>query len=221
MKKNCVVIGLGRFGFSMAQALYDLGHDVLAVDTNEDRVGAIDPFVTHAIQTDATDENSLRSLGISNMDVAIIGMGNDIKASILVTILCKDLGVGMVISKAQDDLHGKVLSRVGADKIVFPEREMGLRLAQSITSTNILEYIDLSDEYSIAEVEVLQEWENSTLKELDLRHKYGINIVAIKSADGKVDFSLLGESVLKFEDTLVVIGAMQDIHKLKHTTKRK
>ncbi|MGI5849028.1 MAG: potassium channel family protein [Christensenellales bacterium] len=221
MKKNYIVIGLGRFGFSLAQTLYEMGHDVLAIDNSQELVESVSPYVTHAVQADATDEKSLRALGISNMDVAIICMGDDIKASILVTILCKEIGVATVIAKAQDELHGKVLSRIGADKVVYPERDMGIRVAQHLTCSNLLEYIDLSDEYSIAEIEVPKEWEERTITELDLRKRYGINVMAIKTPDDSLNINPSGDSVLKCKDTLVVIGSMHDIQNLEHASKRR
>lgn len=220
MKKNYVVIGIGRFGFSVARALYDMGHDVLAVDNNEDIVEAISPYVTHAVQINASDEHSIKSLGISNMDAAIVGMGDDIQASILVTLLCKELGVGTVIARAQDDLHGKVLAKIGADRVVYPEHEMGVRVAKSLTCSNILECIDLSDEYSIAEVEVLKEWDNKTLKDIELRKNYGINVMAIKSPNGELNISPLPENVLKQKDILVVIGPLEDIQRLEYYSNR-
>ena len=221
MKKNFVVIGMGRFGFSVARTLYEMGHDVLAVDSAQELVNDISPYVTHAVQADAADEKSLRALGLNNMDAAIIGMGDDIKASIFVTILCKELGVNMVISKAQDELHGKVLSKIGADKVVYPERDMGIRVAQSLTSSNILEFIGLSDEHSIVEVEVPDEWDDCTIKDLDLRKKHGVNVVAIKSQDGHLNINPLGETVLNHKDIMVVIGSLDDIRNIEHPTKKK
>lgn len=221
MKKNYVVIGIGRFGFSVARTLYELGNDVLAVDNDEELVESISPYVTHAVQIDAMDENSLKSLGISNMDAAIIGMGDDVKASILVTVLCKELGANMVIAKAQDALHGKVLSKVGADRVVYPEREMGIRIAQSLASSNILECIDLSDEYSVAEIEAFKEWHNKSLKELDLRKNYGINVMAIKGEENSLNISPTSDDKISPKDVLVVIGTLEDLQNLEGTAKRK
>ena len=220
MKKNYIVIGMGRFGFSVARTLYELGNDVLAVDNDEELVESISPYVTHAVQIDAMDETSLRSLGLSNMDAAIVAMGDDVKASILVTLLCKELGAGMVIAKAQDALHGKVLSKVGADRVVNPERDMGIRIAQGLASSNILECIDLSDEYSVAEIQAFKEWHGKTLKNLDLRKTYGINVMAIKG-DKKLNISPLSEDVIAPNDVLVVIGSIDDLQTLEETAKKK
>lgn len=221
MKKNYVVIGIGRFGFSVARSLYEMGNDVLAVDSNEELVESISPYVTHAVQIDAMDENSLKSLGLSNMDAAIIGMGDDVKASILVTLLCKELGVGKVIAKAQDALHGKVLSKIGADRVVYPELEMGVRVAQSLASSNILERIDLSDDYSIAEIDTFREWCGRSLKDLDLRKKFGINVMAIKQSDGELNISPLGEDIIKEKDILVVIGLLDELQNLEAAAKKR
>jgi len=221
MKKNYVVIGMGRFGYSVARTLYELGHDVLAVDSDEELVQEISPYVTHAVQIDATDEAALKSLGLTNMDAAIVAMGDDVKASILIALLCKELGADMVVAKAQDPLHGKVLSKMGVDRVVYPEREMGVRVAQSLATANILECIDLSDEYSIAEMEALKEWDSMSLKELDLRKSFGINVMAIKVAEGGLNINPLGDDVVHYKDVLVVIGPTDDLQKLEFAAKRK
>jgi trk system potassium uptake protein TrkA len=221
MKKNYIVIGMGGFGFSVARTLYELGNDVLAVDSDEDSVNDISPYVTQAVQIDATDEASLKTLGISNMDAAIVGMGDDIKASILVTLLCKELGAGMVIAKAQDTLHAKVLLKVGADRVVNPERDTGIRIAQGLASTNILECIDLSDNYTVAEIQAFKEWQGKTLKELDLRKTYGINVMAIKSEENKLNISPLSEDTIQHNDVLVVIGNIDDLQTLEETAKKR
>jgi trk system potassium uptake protein len=221
MKKNFVVIGIGNFGYSVARTLYSLGHDVLAIDSSEELVEDISPFVTQAVQADATDEGTLKSLGIANMDTAIIAMGDDIKSSVLTTLLCKELGARSVVVKAQDELHGKVLSKIGADRVVYPEREMGARIAQSLVSSNILECIGLSDKYNIAEIDTPEEWDNKTLKELALRTDYGINVVAVKNADGEIRINPHGEDVLADSDVLVVIGTMEDIRNIEKYAKKK
>lgn len=221
MKKNYIVIGMGRFGFSVARTLYELGNDVLAVDNDEDLVESISPYVTHAVQIDAMDEGSLKSLGISNMDAAIIAMGDDVKASILVTLLCKELGAGMVIAKAQDALHAKVLTKLGADRVINPERDMGIRIAQGLASSNILECIDLSDEFTVAEIQAFKEWYGKTLRQLDLRKTYGINVMAIKGKEAKLNISPLSEDIIQPEDVLVVIGTIDDLQTLEETAKKK
>lgn len=139
VKKQFAVIGMGRFGLSVAKALSDMGFDVLAIDTDEHRTQAVSNIVTHAVSADSTDEEALRALGIRNFDVVVVAIGQDIQASILTTLILKDLGLPIIIVKAQNELHGKVLQKIGADKVIYPERDMGLRVAHHLTSPNILD----------------------------------------------------------------------------------
>ena len=169
--KQFVIIGLGRFGSSIAKTLYSLGNDVLAIDKDEDIVQEIADSVTHAVQLDATDENALRSLGIRNFDVAVVTIGDNIQSSIMATLLVKELGVKYIIAKGHSDLHAKVLYKIGADRVVLPEKDMGIRVAHNLVSANILDYIELSDDYSVMEIQVLHEWAGKTLNELKLRSK--------------------------------------------------
>lgn len=179
-KKQFVVIGLGRFGTSVAKTLYTLGNDVLAIDSSDDIVQSISDSVTHSVQMNATDENSLRALGIRNFDVAVITIGSDIQASTMATLLVKEMGVKYIIAKANTEIHAKVLYKIGADRVVFPERDMGVRVAHNLVSTNILDYIELSPNYSIAEIVIPKIWHGKTLNELNIRANYGINVVALK-----------------------------------------
>jgi trk system potassium uptake protein len=216
--KQFVVIGCGRFGSSVAKALYALGHDVLAIDGQEDVIQDISDHVTHAVQADATDENVLRSLGIRNFDVAVITIGSDIQASIIVTLMVKEMGVKLVVSKAQSDIHATVLKKIGADKVVFPERDMGSRLAHNLVSSNILDFIELSPDYSIVEVAASEEWVGKTLRDLNMRAKYGINIMAIKRDNNDINVSPTADDVIGLEDVLVVIGSNDDIRKIEKTS---
>ena len=169
--KQFVIIGLGRFGSSIAKTLYSLGNDVLAIDKDEDIVQEIADSVTHAVQLDATDENALRALGIRNFDVAVVTIGDNIQSSIMATLLVKELGVKYIIAKGHSDLHAKVLYKIGADRVVLPEKDMGVRVAHNLVSANILDYIELSEDYSVMEIQVLDEWSGKTLNELRLRSK--------------------------------------------------
>lgn len=214
INKQFVVIGLGRFGYSIAKTLNSLGNDVLAIDKSEDIVQEISDEVTHAIQLDATDESALKSLGIRNFDVAIVAIGEDIQASIMVTLLAKELGVKYIIAKAQNEKHEKVLQKIGADRVILPEKEMGVRIANNLATTNILDYIELSPDYSIMEVKAIKEWENKTLKELKLRSTYGINIMAIKRGEDII-ISPLAEDVIMEEDIIITIGSQKTFSKLK------
>jgi trk system potassium uptake protein TrkA len=211
--KQFVIFGIGRFGESIATALYDMGHEVLVVDKTQDRVQYMSDKVTHAIQADATDEKTLRAIGIRNFDIAVVAIGQDIQSSILITLLCKESGL-YVLAKAQNELHSKLLYKIGADKVVFPERDMGIRVAQSLVTTNILDYIQLTPDYRIVEMEAIEAWENKSLKELDIRARYGISVLAIKQGE-QIDISPAGEDVIKSEDILVVLGRVQDIEKFQ------
>ena len=182
-KKQFVVIGLGRFGASIATTLYSLGNDVLVIDKNEDLIQDIASEVTHAVQADATDENALKSLGIRNFDVAIISIGGDIQSSVMATLIVRELGVKYIIAKGNGELHAKVLYKIGADRVVLPEKDMGVRVAHNIISSSILDYIELSSDYSIMEVKAFKDWVGKDLKSLDLRKKYGINVIAIKTGE--------------------------------------
>lgn len=212
--KQFVVIGLGRFGTSVAQTLYSLGNDVLAIDSDEDRVQSISENVTHAIQADATDENSLRSIGVRNFDVAVVTIGSDLQASVMATLLVKELGVGYTIAKANSELHAKVLYKIGADKVVLPERDMGVRVAHNLVSTNILDYIELSPDSSIAEVISPKEWYGKNLEDLSIRANYGINIVAIKKKE-EINVSPTAEDVIEEGDIIVAIGGTDELNRLE------
>ncbi len=212
--KSFVVLGIGRFGSSLARTLYRLGHEVLAIDDDEDVIQEIADDVTHAVVGDCVDENTLRSLGVRNFDVAIVAIGGELQSSILATVVLKDLGVKHIVAKAQSDLHAKVLKRVGADKVVFPERDMGIRLANNLSSENILDYIELSPDYSIAEIMVPPNWIGQTLKDLNVRAKYGITILACKNGSG-IHVAPAPEYKLGTEDDLVVLGANDDLSSLQ------
>ena len=212
--RQFVVIGIGRFGASLAKTLYATGNDVLAIDKNEDLVQDIADYVTHAVQMDATDENALRTLGIKNFDVAVVSIGDNIQASIMVTLLLKELGVKYIVAKGSNDLHAKVLKKIGADRVVLPEQDMGNRVAHNLLSSSILDFIELSEDYSVMEIEVVDAWDNNTLKQLDLRAKYGINVMAIKN-EKKVKVSPSAETILNSGDILVVVGSVEQLTKIE------
>ena len=212
--KQFVIIGLGRFGLSVAKTLYDLGNDVLAIDMDEDLVQEISDNVTHAVQLDATDENALRSLGIRNFDVAVVTIGSNIQASVMVTLLVKELGVKYIIAKGHSDLHAKVLYKIGADRVVLPEKDMGVRVAHNLVSDSILDYIELSADYSIMEIRALDEWQGKSLNELRLRSEYGINVVAIKMGE-EINISPSAEDKVEAGDVIVAIGSADELRKIE------
>ncbi|NLZ52972.1 MAG: TrkA family potassium uptake protein [Thermoanaerobacteraceae bacterium] len=212
--RQFLVVGLGRFGSSLAKTLYNLGHDVMGIDSNEEIIQNIADSITHAVQADATDENTLKALGVRNFDVAIVSIGDDIQASILVTIMLKEMGIRYVVAKAQSQLHGKVLYKIGADRVVFPERDMGVRVAHNLVSSNILDYIELSPEYSIVEIVAIPAWFDKSLRQLNMRKKYGLNVMAIKR-DDNVMISPHADDVILKDDILVVVGHKGDIEKFE------
>ncbi|MBM7625011.1 potassium channel family protein [Sporohalobacter salinus] len=213
--RQFIVVGLGRFGTSVATSLAEEGYDVLAIDREEDPIQDITDKVTHAVQADATDEDSLKTLGISNFDIAVVSIGDDIQSSLLATLILKELGVEYVVVKAQDQLHGKVLNKIGADKIVYPERDMGVRVAYNLVTTNVLDYIELSQDYSIIEVLATEELTGKTLKELELRAKFGINVIAIKKGEGEINVTPKANDMIEVEDILVVMGQEKGLDKLR------
>ena len=214
MKKQFAVIGMGRFGSSVAKTLYDMGFEVLAIDRDEHRTQEVVHMVTHAVTADCTDEEALKALGIRNFDVVVVAIGQDIQASILTTLILKEMGIKTLIVKAQNELQGKVLKKIGADKVVFPERDMGLRVAHHLTSPNVLDYIELSDEYSIVEMRVSSEMVGKNLKELDIRARFGCNVMAIKRGS-KMNISPAATVPLTEEDVLVIVGEKGDLTKLE------
>ncbi|ACB83703.1 potassium channel family protein [Natranaerobius thermophilus] len=213
-KKQFAILGLGRFGSSVAYTLTNMGYDVLAVDSNEERVEEVSKEVTHAVQANVTSEKNLQALGIRNFDVVIVAIGEDIQASIMATILVKDMGVEHVVVKSQDKMHGEVLKRIGADRVIFPEWDMGCRVAHNLATTNILDYIELSPEYSLAEVSVPTKMVGKTPQELDLRAKYGVTVLAIKRGND-INISPKANAQFHKSDVLIVVGKQGDINRLE------
>lgn len=211
MKKEFVVIGLGRFGGSIVSELIELDADVMAVDIDPALIEDYADIATQAVVADSTDESALRSLGIHNVEHVIVAIGENIQASILTTLILKELGVPKLTVKAQNDHHEKVLRKVGADKVVRPERDMGIRVANNVVSNNIIDYLELSEEHSIAELHVDGRIAGHTLIDLDIRAQYGINIVAIKRK-GMIRVSPQADEVIEKDDVLIVIGSDLDIH---------
>lgn len=213
MDNQFVILGCGRFGSAVALELMDLGKEVMIVDNDEEVVQNISSKVTYAVQADASDEAAIKSLGISNFDVAVVTIGTNIQASTLVTLMVKELGLNKVISKAVNDLHAKVLYRIGADRVVFPEREMGIRVAKNLVTKNVLDFIELAPDYSVMEISALDEWVGKTLEKLNMRSEYGINVMAIKDGDD-LNISVLGSYEVKEDDILIVIGHNKDLKRL-------
>ena len=213
--KSYVVVGLGRFGSEVALELCRQGCEVLAMDVVDDLVSRIANDVTHAVVADAKDKGVLKALGVAEFDCAVVAIGDDLGASVLVTMNLKELGVPYVICKARDATHRRVLEKLGADRILIPEQEQAFRLARSLSSPNVLGYIELSDEYGIIEVPAPGNWSGKSLRDLNVRAKLGVNILAIRRS-GKINVSPAADFVIEQEDVVVVLG---DDHALKKVQK--
>ena len=212
--KQYLVFGLGRFGSSMARALCAQGQEVLAVDSDQELVNQIAPHVTQALQLDATDEEALRSLGVKNFDAAVVAIGQNTRDSILVSVLLKEMGIPYLIAKANDDLHAKVLRKIGVDKVVFPERDMGVRLARSIVTPSVLDLMELSGDYQLAEILLPSGWEGESLRSADVRRKYGVNILSVHR-EGRYLVAPAPDMPFHTGDTLLVMGRREDVEKLR------
>ncbi|MBI2866542.1 MAG: TrkA family potassium uptake protein [Chloroflexi bacterium] len=215
MKKQVVVVGLGRFGSALAGALFAMGHDVLALDKDDRAVQAVLGQVTHAVQVDVTDEEALRDLGVSNFDVAVVGIGTDVQSSVLTTVLLKRLGIPYVVARAATSLHATTLSKVGADKVIFPEQEAGERLAHSLASPNVVDSLRIASDYSISAITAPKNLVGQTLVDLRLgsRHKFAVTVLAIRRERDLILMPDRSERV-KDGDILVVAGKDDQVEAL-------
>jgi len=208
------VLGLGRYGTAVAEELVTSGAEVIAVDNDINIVNDLANRLPICKCADVTDIDVIKQLGISNVDIVIIAMASNLEASVMATTLCKELGVKMVISKCSNEMHQKILSRVGADKVVFPENESGTRLAKNLLSSGFVDMIELSSNVSMIELDVKPEWDGKTLLELALRKKYSINVVAIKQGE-EIYIDIDPEKVLNKDMNLIVIANIAKLNKLK------
>lgn len=209
--KTYVIIGLGRFGTAVARKLQELGNEVMVIDENEERVQKLADHVTHAVVGDARDEEVLKSLGVRSFDCAVVAVGQDLAASVLITLNLKALGVPQVICKAQDEPQKRALEKLGADRVVIPEREMGLKLAQNLTSSSVLDYVELSGDCGLTEIVTPGSWAGKTLPEIDVRKKYGVTVAALRKADGDLTVFVDANYRLKADDELVIVGSNDDL----------
>lgn len=212
--KSFLVLGLGRFGTSVATTLTDLGHDVYGVDANEHIVNALSEHLTYVVQADCASEEFLRSIGVKNFNACIVAIGDDIESSITATLLLKELGAGFVVAKAQNEVHAKLLNKVGADRVVLPERDMGIREANSLTSGNIIDIIELSPDFSIMETSVPESWVGKTMSELRVRSKYNVSIIAIRKKTF-IDILPKADTAFSLNDIIAVIGRNEDLNDLR------
>ena len=219
--RQFAVIGLGRFGWSVAKTLSEKGHQVLAIDKDEELVQEASDFVTDAVQVDSTEEKALKAVGIMNVDVAVVGIGTNLEASVLTTLILKEMGVQHIVARAVTDEHGKVLQKVGATKVVFLERDMGSRIANSLISPSILEHIELSPEFSIMETLPPKEFVGQSIRDLDVRAKHGLNIIAIRKKETseeegcKLNIAPKADYIIKQGDIFVIIGPNESLDKFK------
>lgn len=211
-KKQYIVIGLGRFGRSVAMQLEANGSMVLAIDKDEKKVNLVSEYVTRAMCLDITDEDAVSELGLSNFDVAIVSIGQNLNASIFAVISAKEQGVGTVIAKAGDEMQGKILKKVGADQLVFPEREMGFHLAKNLVFGSFLDTVELTADYSIAEVPILRQWIGKSLVELKLREKYRVNVIAVKR-NSELEISPSADRKFLEGDMLIIVGKNEVLKK--------
>lgn len=214
--KSYIVIGLGRFGSEVSRRLCQLGCEVLAVDTDAELVEAISGDVTHAVVADGRDKSVLRALGAPDFDCAIVAIGNSLADCVLATMNLKELGVPKIVCKARDETYRQVLKKLGADQIVIPEQEQAYRLARSLSSQNVLDYIELSDDYGIIDLPAPESWTGKNLRELNVRARLGVNILAIKR-ENKINVSPAAEYVIDKGDIMVILGdtaALKAVQKL-------
>lgn len=217
-KRIFVVFGLGRFGRSIATTLIDGGCEVMVIDKDPGKIQEMAEIVTYAMVADVTDVETMESVGISNFDGAIVAIGQSLEASVMITILAKELGVPYIMAKAQTDIQGKVLKKVGANVVIYPEKEMGIRMAHNLLMGNFFAAVELSTTFSMMELDTLEKWDGYSLSQLDLRKKYKINVVGLKR-NSSFDINPDPEMPLSKDDTLVVIGKNDILNKLAEMKK--
>ena len=224
-RRQFAVIGLGRFGSAMATTLAELGQDVIGIDGDAERVRQLADTITQAVELDATDERALRSVGIQDIDVAVVSIGENIESSLLVVMQLHELAVKTIVAKAVTPLHGKILEKLGVSRVIFPEREMAVRIAHGLVMPNVIDYIGLSRDFSIVEVPAPELFIGRTLKQLELRPKYGLTLIAIKrraNATGaeSTNISPAADEIIRAGDTLSLLGSNEKLSALDAMLKR-
>ena len=212
--KQVVVIGCGRFGYSVATTLEKMGNEVMVVDKDEDAVNSIANKVTHSVVCDITVEGALKELGLSNFDICVIAISSDYETSIIATVEAKELGIPKIIAKAKDDVQAMVLKKIGADRVIIPEKDMGIRLANNISNSNILDSINISDEYSLIEISPMSDWVGKSISECEIRKNYHVSIIAIKSKDS-LEINPSINYKMKDTDILLVVGKNEQIKEME------
>jgi trk system potassium uptake protein TrkA len=211
-RRTFAVIGLGRFGAAMAATLTELGQEVIGIDASEEKVRVLADVIHHAVELDATDERALRAAGVADVDVAVVSIGENIEASLLVVMLVKELGVKTIFAKGVTPLHGRILKKLGVTRVIFPEREMAVRIAHSVVVPNVIDYVELSRDFSIIELPAPADWAGRTLKDLALRTRFGLTLIAIRRPSGTSDGEIThvappAEEQIKPGDILALIGS--------------
>jgi len=214
--KSFLIVGLGRFGRACARELSNMGYDVLGVDENLKYVNELSPYITHTVQADSTDEDFLKSISVDEFDACIVAIGDNQEASVMITVLLKEHGAKYIVAKAQSEIHAKILEKIGADKTILPEYDTGVKLARTLSNTNIYDLVDISREHSIISVKSPREWVGKTLGELSVRDKYGVNIIAIESENKDANVFPTATTMINKNDVVVVIGGNKDLEKLQN-----
>ena len=216
MRRQYLVIGAGRFGSSVAETLYSKGNDVMVVDNDDALIQKISGAVTNAAQADASSEAALRALGVKDFDAVVLAIGHDIQASIMAAILLIEMEAKYIVAKAQTDLHGKVLDKIGVNRVVYPERDMGQKLAHSLIAPSIIDLIEVSDQYSVVEVTAPDEMIGKTLQELNLRARFGVSVIALRRNGGKqTNIAPIAGDIIRKDDIIVAIGDNKHLKKLE------
>lgn len=214
MVKSFIVFGLGRLGSTVAKTLYNMHNDVLAVDMNPERVKYVSENVTTAIEADLMDEDVFDDLGLSNFDCAVIAIGSSLDSAIMATIACVEAGVPLIVAKAPTKRYGHILKRLGAHTIIYPEIDMGMRLAKQLTDNGITDYFELSDDYGIVEYEVAEDWVGKSIRELQLRSEFNVNVIAIRRAKDLI-VRHVAEEVLNRNDIIIFFGSDDDLKQIQ------
>lgn len=214
------VLGLGKFGTEITKALYNYGYEVLAIDIDEEKINEVANYCTHSLVADVSEENTLRTVAIENFDTVVIAIGNNMQASIISALICKELGVKNIIAKAHNEKHGKVLNKIGVNQVIYPEAAMAVKVATTLINPNIQNHMEIVAGYSIAEIRIPDKWINKNLGELALRSEYAVNVLIIIRANDEVITAPTGDTTLKEDDIIVVGGSNQDIENLSFTANK-
>lgn len=214
------VLGLGKFGTEITKALYNYGYEVLAIDIDEEKINEVANYCTHSLVADVSEENTLRTVAIENFDTVVIAIGNNMQASIISALICKELGVKNIIAKAHNEKHGKVLNKIGVNQVIYPEAAMAVKVATTLINPNIQNHMEIVAGYSIAEIRIPDKWINKNLGELALRSEYAVNVLIIIRANDEVITAPTGDTILKEDDIIVVGGSNQDIENLSFTANK-